>query len=135
MNAKSKKLTSVLLIVATIISTCALSVFTAYAYPDVPIKEVELYPDQSFTYSPSKMGPNMYHEGKNLSSNNRYVYFDLTFYNSNTGKWVADNSIRLVKGDKYGQTVSNTRASDTYWRLELKCNHINKGARGIGWMW
>ena len=56
MKSKSKKLTSVLLIVATIISTCAISVFTAYAYPDVPIKEVELYPDQSFTYSPSKMG-------------------------------------------------------------------------------
>ena len=135
MNAKSKKLTSVLLIVATIISTCALSVFTAYAYPDVPVKEVELYPDQSFTYSPSKMGPNMYHEGKNLSSNDRYVYFNLTFYDSSTGDWITDNRIRLPKDTWFDKTLSNTRASSTYWRLELRCKHVNKGGRGIGWMW
>ena len=135
MKSKSKKLTSVLLIVATIISTCALSVFTAYAYPDVPVKEVELYPDQSFTYSPSKMGPNMYHEGKNLSSNDRYVYFDLTFYDSSTGDWITDNEIRLPKDTWFNKTVSNTRASSTYWRLELRCKHVNKGGRGVGWMW
>lgn len=135
MKSKSKKLTTVLLIVATIISTCALSVFTAYAYPDVPVKEVELYPDQSVTYSPSKMGPNMYHEGKNLSSNNRYVYFDLTFYDSSTGDWIPDNEVRLAKGASFDKTVSNTRASGTYWRLELRCKHVNKGGRGIGWMW
>lgn len=135
MKSKSKKLTTVLLIVATIISTCALSVFTAYAYPDVPVKEVELYPDQSFTYSPSKMGPNMYHEGKNLSSNDRYVYFNLTFYNSSQGRWISDNSIRLAKGDRYDKTLSNTRASGTYWRLELRCKHVSLGGRGVGWMW
>lgn len=135
MKSKSKKLTTVLLIVATIISTCALSVFTAYAYPDVPVKEVELYPDQSFTYSPSKMGPNMYHEGKNLSSNDRYVYFNLTFYNSSTGRWVTDNEVRLAKDTWFNKTLSNTRASGTYWRLELRCKHVNKGGRGVGWMW
>lgn len=135
MKSKSKKLTTVLLIVATIISTCALSVFTAYAYPDAPVKEVELYPDQSFTYSSSKMGPNMYHEGKNLSSNARYVYFNLTFYNSSTGKWVADNEVRLAKDTWFEKTLSNTRASGTYWRLELRCKHVNQGGRGVGWMW
>lgn len=135
MKSKSKKLTSVLLIVATIISTCALSLLTAYAYPDVPVKEVELYPDQSFTYSPSKMGPNMYHEGKNLSSNDRYVYFDLTFYNSSQGRWIIDNEIRLAKDTWFDKTLSNTRASGTYWRLELRCKHVNKGGRGVGWMW
>lgn len=135
MNAKSKKLTSVLLIVATIISTCALSVFTAYAYPDAPVKEVELYPDQSVTYSSSKMGPNMYHEGKNLSSNDRYVYFNLTFYNSSTGRWVTDNEVRLAKDTWFNKTLSNTRASGTYWRLELRCRHVSLGGRGVGWMW
>lgn len=137
MKLKCKKLTTVLLIVATIISTCALSVFTAYAWEHPPVNtiETELYTDQSFTYSSSKMDPNMYFEGKNLSSLDRYIYYDMQYYNGK--KWITVQSCnyRITKGGVLNKGVTPTRGNDTYWRQVISCNHVNKGGRGVGWIW
>ena len=137
MKSKSKKLTTVLLIVATIISTCALSVFTAYAWdhPSVNTIETELYPDQSFTYSSSKMGPNMYFEGRNLSSLDRYIYYDMQYYNGKDWITVESCNYRITKGGVLNKGVTPTKKSDTYWRQVISCKHVNKGGRGVGWIW
>lgn len=137
MKSKSKKLTTVLLIVATIISTCALSIFTAYAWdhPSVNTIETELYPDQSFTYSSSKMGPNMYFEGRNLSSLDRYVYYDMQYYNGKDWITVQSCNYRVAKGGVLSKGLTPTRGNDTYWRQVISCRHVALGGRGVGWIW
>lgn len=137
MKSKSKKLTTVLLIVATIISTCALSVFTAYAWdhPSVNTIETELYPDLSKVYSSSKKGPNMYYEGRNLSSLDRYVYYDMQYYNGKDWITVQSCNYRVAKGGVLSKGLTPTRGNDTYWRQVISCRHVALGGRGVGWIW
>lgn len=129
-----KRLVTLLLALAAIVSSMGLT--TAYAYiwehPD-DAKEVELYTDQDKTYCPSKQGPNMYFEGRNLSST-RKIDFQMQYFNGT--KWANDKKLTVNENNILQKQLTNsTRSSDTYWRLALYPNSIFTGARGVGWMW
>lgn len=131
-----KRLVTLLLALATIVSSMGLTTILAFAWahPDsVSTKEVELYTDQDKTYSSSKMGPNMYFEGKNLSAT-RSVHFEMQFYSGSD--WCEDKKITISAGDSLEKQVTNqTRGFNTYWRLALYAAGPFKGARAVGWMW
>ncbi len=133
----SKRLNSLFLVLIIIVSSFGLTTALVYAWehPEVNVMEVELYDDQDKTYSSSKSGPNMYYEGKNKSEKNRNVYFQMQYFDTDTASWEEDVEIMVTKGTSLGQSTTNTKASDTYWRLKLYTKHISKEARAVGWMW
>lgn len=100
---------------------------------------VQIYEDQSITYSADKRDPYMKFEGINTSSN-WGLNFQMQYSLDNSdikATWRDDNNtgVYMSPGQRFKGGESNRRASSTWWRLCLDPAGPGGGVSGFGWTW
>lgn len=126
-----RKILSALLMLTVILSSS--SVF-AYGWEhSSSAYKVNLYSNQTKSYSSYKKDPYMYFEGKNTSEKRR-VYFKMQ-YSSDKSNWNDDVYLLLSPGADFSKSKTTERTSKPYWRLCLDAYGPLSGATAYGWTW
>lgn len=133
MKLNFKNIFTMISVIGIILS---LSSLTAFAYWEHPVSQsycVEIYNDQTYTYSACLTDPYVYFEGRNTSLIKKLDFIP-QYYNGNA--WVDDASYRVSADSIIGKTSTTHRASNTQHRLKLSnTSSITTGATGYGWIW